>query len=62
MATDKQYRETAYDQYAGSDDISFDAEDKVSRGEDQSGEIGAWVRAWVWIDRESVEELSAVES
>lgn len=31
------------------------AETQISRSEDSSGEIGAYVRAWVWVPRESIQ-------
>ena len=37
------------------DETDAMAETRVSRSEDSSGEIGAYVKAWVWVPRESLQ-------
>ena len=35
--------------------LQADQEDAISRSEDQTGEIGAYVKAWVWVPREAIQ-------
>lgn len=47
--SDGELIQMAQDEYA-SNEIEIDDDAKTSRGEDQTGEIGAWVAAWVWVE------------
>ena len=47
---DTAWRKLAKDQYQD-DDLEINEDAKVSVADDPDGEVGAWVQAWVWVDR-----------
>jgi len=47
--SDDEYRRVAEQQYGAGGKIKIDPHGRVSRSEDQTGEIGAWVQAWVFV-------------
>ena len=49
--SDDEYRRLAKQQYESEGKIEIDLHARVSRSEDHSGEIGAWVQAWVFVYR-----------
>jgi hypothetical protein len=48
---DDEYRRLAKQQYHSKGKVEIDPNAKVSRSEDQTGETGAWVEAWVFIGK-----------
>ncbi len=48
---DDDYRQLAKQQYEGEGEIEIDPHGRVSRSEDATGEIGAWVQAWVFVSK-----------
>jgi hypothetical protein len=49
MTTDQAYRDLARDQFGRDGELEFDEDAKVSVSEDETGETGAYVAAWVWV-------------
>ncbi len=47
--SDDEYRQLAKQQYESEGEIEIDPKARVSRSEDQTGEIGAYVQAWVFV-------------
>ncbi len=45
------WRNAARKKYA-TDEVEFDMDAVVSWSEDSSGELGAWVAAWVWVKQD----------
>jgi len=48
---DDEYRRLAKQQHESQGKIEIDPHGRVSRSEDQTGEIGAWVQAWAFVYR-----------
>lgn len=48
QVSDDEYRRLAKQQYESEGEIEIDPHGRVSRSNDHTGEIGAWVQAWVW--------------
>ena len=62
--TAKQYIEKARELHQIEGEVEVDvipsetdaeSDKRVSRSEDQDGETGAYVQAWVWVDREELQ-------
>ncbi len=49
--SDDEYRQLAKQQYESEGEIEIDPHARVSRSEDETGEIGAYVQAWVFVYR-----------
>jgi hypothetical protein len=49
--SDDEYRQLAKQQYEAEGEIEIDRKARVSRSEDQTGETGAYVQAWVFVYR-----------
>jgi hypothetical protein len=49
QVSDDEYRRLAKQQYESEGEIEIDAKARVSRSEDHTGEIGAYVQAWVFV-------------
>ncbi len=47
--TDDEYRKLAKQQHESEGEIEIDPHARVSRSEDETGEIGAYVQAWVFV-------------
>ncbi len=47
--SDDDHRELAKQQYESEGEIEVDQKARVSRSEDHTGEIGAYVQAWVFV-------------
>jgi hypothetical protein len=47
--SDDMYRQLAKQQYESEGEIEVDPHARVSRSEDHTGEIGAYVQAWVFV-------------
>jgi hypothetical protein len=48
---DDEYRRLAKQQYESEGQIEIDPHGRVSRSEEQTGEIGAWVQTWVFVGK-----------
>jgi hypothetical protein len=48
---DDEYRRLAKQQYESEGQIEIDPHGRVSRSQDETGETGAWVKAWVFVYR-----------
>ncbi len=51
--SDDHYRHLAKQQYESEGEIEIDPKARVSRSEDHTGEIGAYVQAWVFVEKPS---------
>jgi hypothetical protein len=49
--SDDEYRRLAKQQYQSKGKIEIDPHGRVSRSEGQTGEVGAWVQAWVFVGK-----------
>jgi hypothetical protein len=49
--SDDNYRQLAKQEYAAEGKIEIDSHGRVSRSGDHTGEIGAWVQAWVFVGK-----------
>jgi hypothetical protein len=49
--SDDEYRRLAKQQHEAEGEIEIDPSAKVSRSEDDTGEIGAYVQAWVFVHK-----------
>ena len=47
--SDDEYRRLAKQQYESEGKIEIDLHARISRSDDHTGEIGAWVQAWVFV-------------